>query len=142
MSIATALLQGLAGGFLVVLLLVVIGGGLLLVAIVSRTASGTRGAAGTPEEPERSLFPGRALCAAGLGAAVLGAFFVSVSTNVAGVILGMVGYYLGARVFGVIVIVLSAATLLIGLLVGPAAMPGAYDQETNGVPKSFEPKEK
>ncbi len=85
------------------------------------------------ERQERSLFPARALCVLGLGSAVVGAFFVSLATNVLGMILGMVGYFLGARVFGTVVVILSIATLFIGLLVGPLAIPGSYDQPaTNG----------
>lgn len=68
----------------------------------------------------------------GLGLAVAGAFFVSLATSVLGLILGMVGYFLGARVFGTVVVILSVLTLFIGLLVGPITMPGSYDQPTNG----------
>ena len=75
---------------------------------------------------------GRIICAVGLGSAVIGAYYVSVGTNVMGMLLGMVGYYLGARVFGVVIIVLSTITLFIGLLVGQGAVPGAYDDIMNG----------
>ena len=78
------------------------------------------------------MFPARALCVVGMSFAVVGAFFVSVATDVLGLVLGMVGYFLGARILGTVVIVLSIATLLIGLLVGPAALPGSYDQPTHG----------
>ena len=81
----------------------------------------------------RSLFSARALCVTGLIFAVIGAFFVSVATAVLGVLLGMVGYFLGARVFGTVVVFLSIATLFIGLLIGPFSIPGSYDQPTNGV---------
>lgn len=81
---------------------------------------------------ERSLFPARALCVVGLGCAIVGAFFVSVATAVLGMILGMAGYFLGARVFGTVVIILSIATLFIGLLIGPVTIPGTYEQPTNG----------
>ena len=84
------------------------------------------------ERQEKSLFPARTLCVIGLGFAVVGAFFVSVATSVFGMVLGMVGYFLGARVFGTIVVVLSIATLFIGLLIGPAAIPGSYDLPRNG----------
>jgi len=78
------------------------------------------------------LFPARALCVVGMSFAVVGAFFVSIATDVLGMVLGMVGYFLGARVLGTVVVILSIATLLIGLLVGPAALPGSYDQPTHG----------
>lgn len=81
---------------------------------------------------QRSLFPARALCVIGLIFAVVGAFFVSVGTAVLGVLLGMVGYFLGARAFGTAVVLLSIATLFIGLLIGPLSIPGSYDQPTNG----------
>lgn len=69
----------------------------------------------------------------GLGFAVAGAFFVSVATAVLGVLLGMVGYFLGARAFGTAIVLLSIAALFIGLLIGPFSIPGSYDQPTNGV---------
>lgn len=80
----------------------------------------------------RNLFAARALCVIGLGFAIVGAFFVSVATAVVGIVLGIVGYFLGARVFGTVVIVLSIATLSIGLLIGPGAIPGSYDGPMNG----------
>ena len=68
----------------------------------------------------------------GLILAVVGVFFVSVATSVLGMLLGMVGYFLGARVFGAVVVLLSIATLFIGLLIGPLSIPGSYDQPSNG----------
>jgi hypothetical protein len=136
-SIAVALLQGIAGGILVVIFFAVIGGGLLLSAVLGR-ASGGSSAARPPGEPEKSLLPARILCAIGLGFAVIGAFFISVGTNIVGMILGLVGYYMGARVFGVLVIVLSTITLFIGLLIGPGAIPGTYDEAVEGLTKSHE----
>ena len=68
----------------------------------------------------------------GMSLAVVGAFFVSIATDVLGMVLGMVGYFLGARVLGTVVVILSIATFLIGLLGGPAALPGSYDQPTHG----------
>jgi hypothetical protein len=136
-SIAVALLQGIAGGILTVIFFAVIGGGLLLAAVLGR-ASGVSSAARPPGEPEKSLLPARILCAIGLGFAVIGAFFISVGTNIVGMILGLVGYYMGARVFGVLVIVLSTITLFIGLLIGPGAIPGTYDEAVEGLTKSHE----
>lgn len=137
MSIAVALLQGIAGGILVVIFFAVVGGGVLLAAALGR-ASGGSSAARPPGEPERSLLPARVLCAIGLGFAVVGAFFISVGTNIVGMALGLVGYYLGARVFGVLVIVLSTVTLFIGLLIAQGAIPGTYDEAVDGITKSFE----
>ena len=137
MSVVVALMQGIAGGILAVIFFAVVGGGVLLSAVLGRTSGGSS-AARPPGEPERSLLPARILCATGLGFAVIGAFFVSVGTNVVGMILGLVGYYLGARVFGVLVIVLSTVTLFIGLLIGPGAIPGTYDEAVEGLTKSHE----
>lgn len=131
MSVALTLLQAIGGAFLVILFFAVLGGGLLLVAVIGgRTARGPDYGGGG--ERGRSLFPARALCVVGLSFAVVGAFFVSMATDVLGIVLGMVGYFLGARVLGTVVVILSIATLLVGLLVGPLSIPGAYDQPTNG----------
>jgi hypothetical protein len=137
MSVVVALMQDIAGGILAVIFFAVVGGGVLLSAVLGRTSGGSS-AARPPGEPERSLLPARILCANGLGFAVIGAFFISVGTNVVGMILGLVGYYLGARVFGVLVIVLSTVTLFIGLLIGPGAIPGTYDEAVEGLTKSHE----
>ena len=131
MSSTLALLQGLAGGFLVVLFFVLLGGGLLLAGVLGR-AFGSRGLDRPVGRFGRSLLPGRILCSVGLAFAVTGAFFVEVGTDVVGMLLGAVGYYLGARVFGVIVIVLSIITLFIGLLAGQGAIPGSYEELLHG----------
>lgn len=120
MSSALTLLQVSGGAFLAILFFAVLGGGLLIVAVLGARRQG------------RSLFPARALCVAGLSFAAVGAFFVSMATDVLGMVLGMVGYVLGARIFGTVVVILSMATLLVGLLVGPLSIPGSYDQPTNG----------
>lgn len=126
-----ALLQGVAGGFLVVLLIVLVGGGLLVAAVFGRAAGETLD--DRPDVGARSgLIPGRILCVFGLGSAVIGAYFVSVGTDVVGMLLGMMGYYFGARVFGIVIIVLSTAALFVGLLVGQGAVPGSYDQFVDG----------
>ncbi len=128
---SVAFLQGIAGALLVVLLLALVGGGLLLAAVFGRAAGGSPD--DRPDVGGRSgLILGRIICAVGLGSAMIGAYYVSVGTNVMGMLLGMIGYYLGARVFGVVIIVLSTITLFIGLLVGQGAVPGAYDEIMNG----------
>lgn len=128
---SVALLQGVAGGFLVVLLIVLVGGGLLLAAVFGRAAGGRPD--DRPDVGARSgLIPGRILCTIGLGSAVIGAFFVSIGSDIMGMLLGMMGYYFGARVFGVVVIVLSTVTLFVGLLVGQGVIPGSYDQFVEG----------
>ena len=107
-----------------------LGGGLLLGAVFGARAARSLDHGGGGQG--RSLFPARALCVVGMSFAVVGAFFVSIATDVLGMVLGMVGYFLGARVLGTVVIILSIVTLLTGLLVGPAALPGSYDQPTHG----------
>ena len=129
MSVALALLPAPSGTFLVILFFAVLGGGLLVVAVFGARAASSPDHGGGQG---RGLFPARALCEVGMSFAVLGVFFVSVATDVLGMVLGVVGYFLGARVFGAVVVILSIATLLIGLLVGPAALPGSYDQPTHG----------
>ncbi len=134
MNTAVALLQGIAGGFLVVLFFVLIAGALLLAAVLGRAFQ--REEPGRPGgRLGRSLLPARVLCAIGLGFAVVGAFFVSVGTDVVGMALGVVGYALGARVFGVIIIVLSTVTMFVGILAGQGAIPGSYDELVSGVAK-------
>jgi hypothetical protein len=121
-SIAVAFLQGIAGGVLVILFLVLIVGGLLLAAVLGRAFQ--REEPGRPEgRPRSSIFPARMLCAIGLSLAVVGVLSVDVATDVLGMILGAVGYYLGARVFGVVIVVLSTVTLFIGLLIGEGTIP-------------------
>lgn len=131
MSITFTLLQAIGGAFLVILFFVVLGGGLLLIAVIGGRAARSPDHSGG--ERGRSLFPARALCVVGMSLAVVGAFFVSMATDVLGMVLGMAGYFLGARVLGAVVVALSFATLLIGLLVGPLAIPGSYDQPTDGI---------
>lgn len=84
------------------------------------------------------MLVGRILCTIGVGSAVVGAFFVSVATDIVGIILGVIGYYLGARVFGVVVIVFSTITFFFGLAFGIDAIPGSYDEAVSGISKSFE----
>ena len=127
---SVALVQAVAGGFLLILVLALIIGGLITVAVFGRAAGGRPD--DRPAGARQGLILGRMLCAIGLGSAAIGALFVSVGTDVVGMVLGMMGYYLGARVFGVVLIVLSTITLFIGLLVGQGAIPGSYDQIMNG----------
>ena len=131
MSIAVALLQGALGGaFVVILFLVLLGGGLLLVVVFGGRVAPAEGA--DRRGLGRSLFPARALCVVGVSFAVVGAFFVEIAIDVLGMILGAVGYYLGSRVFGAVVIILSVVTLFIGLLAGQGVIPGSYDEIVNG----------
>ena len=67
---------------------------------------------------QRSLLPGRMLSITGLILAVIGAFFVSVAMNGLGMILGMLGYALGARILGSVASWLSLITIFIGVFFG------------------------
>lgn len=68
---------------------------------------------------------GRLLCAVAILFCVpVGAFFISVATEAVGVMLGIVGYVLGARRLGLLAVVLCIAAMFAGLIVGPGAMPG------------------
>ena len=77
------------------------------------------------------IFFGRLLCGLGIALAVIGAFFVSVATNVLGMVLGMVGYVLGTRRLGTLTIILALITLAGGLFLGQGVVPGAYDRITD-----------
>ncbi len=131
MSLYLALLQGLAGGVLVLLFFILLGGGVLLAAVFGR-AFGSRGLDRPVGRFGRSLLPGRILCSVGLAFAVTGVFFVDVATDVVGMLLGATGYYLGSRVFGTLIMVLSVVTLFIGLLAGQGAIPGSYEELMSG----------
>ncbi len=131
MNIAVALLQAALGGALVVILFfVLVIGGLLLVVVFGGRAAPTTDRGG--RRPARGVVPGRMLCVVGLSFAVVGAFFVSLATDILGMILGMVGYALGSRVFGVVVIIISTITLFIGILAGQGVIPGSYDELVSG----------
>ena len=68
----------------------------------------------------------------------VGILFVSVATGAVGIILGVVGYALGARRFGSVAVVLCAAVMFLGLLVGQGAMPGSYDATLDGVKEALQ----
>ncbi len=68
----------------------------------------------------------------------MGILFVSVATGAVGIILGMVGYALGARRIGSVAVVLCAAVMFLGLLVGQGAMPGSYDAALDGVKEALQ----
>lgn len=128
MSVAVALLQGIAAGVLIVLFLVLLVGGLLIVALSGRAVGDQGRSVARPS----SLIPGRILCVIGLSLAVTGAFFVDMSSGIIGIMLGTMGYYLGARVLGVAIIVICVITLSFGLVAGQGAIPGSYDEVMNG----------
>ena len=63
----------------------------------------------------------------------LGALFVSVATGAVGIVLGITGYVLGARMLGPLAVVLCTVAMFVGLLVGQGVIPGdAYDRVVDG----------
>ncbi len=63
----------------------------------------------------------------------VGILFVSVATGAVGIVLGVVGYSLGARRLGALAVVLCAVAMFLGLLIGQGAMPGPYDAVLDGI---------
>ena len=68
----------------------------------------------------------------------VGILFVSVATGAVGIVLGIVGYALGARRLGSVAVVLCTAALFLGLLVGQGALPGSYDAMLDGVKEAIQ----
>ncbi len=63
----------------------------------------------------------------------LGGLFVSVATSAVGIVLGIMGYVLGARTLGPFTVVLCTVAMLVGLLLGQGVIPGdAYDRLVDG----------
>lgn len=84
-------------------------------------------------------FAGRVLSTIALVFCVpVGILFVSVATGAVGIILGMVGYALGARRLGSLAVVLCTAAMFLGLLVGQGAIPGSYDAALDGVKEALQ----
>ncbi len=85
------------------------------------------------------ILAGQALCVVALVfCAPAGILFVSVATGAVGIALGVVGYALGARRLGTLAVVLCAAAVFLGLLVGQGAMPGSYDAALDGVKEALQ----
>ena len=68
----------------------------------------------------------------------VGVLFVSVATGAVGIVLGVVGYALGARRLGGVAVVLCTGAMFLGLLVGQGAMPGSYDAALDGVKEALQ----
>ena len=83
-----------------------------------------------PEQEQRlgRLVAG-ALGTAGVVFAIVGAYFISVAFAASGILLGTVGYAVGARNLGRAAVALGVVAIFIGLFVGQRAMPGSYDQK-------------
>lgn len=68
----------------------------------------------------------------------VGILFVSVATGAVGIVLGILGYTLGARKLGLVAVVLCTVAFFLGLLIGQGAMPGAYDAALDGVKQALQ----
>ena len=79
-------------------------------------------------------FWGRALSAVALVFCVpLGLYFVSIAVEFVGILLGILGYALGARKLGGLTVVACTAAMFLGLLIAQGVMAGAYDRAVDGV---------
>ncbi len=79
---------------------------------------------------EAKLFFGRLLGVMGLATLPLGALFVSVAMDAIALCLGVVGYFLGARRLGIVVVVLSVLAAIVGMLIGQGYIPSVFDWNT------------
>jgi len=85
-------------------------------------------------EERGQVLVGRALCGVALIFCVpVGVLFVSVATGAVGIVLGVVGYLLGARTLGRLAVVACTVAMFLGLLVGQGAIPGSYDAMLDGI---------
>lgn len=69
------------------------------------------------------LLLARALCVVALGLVLFGAYFVSVATEVVALLLGAVGYLLGARRLGLVTLALAVVAAFVGLWWGAGRIP-------------------
>ncbi len=81
---------------------------------------------------EGTVLGGRVLCVVGIILSILGAYFVSVALGAVGIVLGVLGYFLGARNLGRATIILGVLSIVVGLLIGQAVIPGSYDRTVDG----------
>lgn len=77
-------------------------------------------------EAAKLLF-GRLLGIAGLVLLPVAVFFVSVALDALVVCMGAVGFYLGARTLGIVVIVLAVLAAIAGLLIGQGYIVNLQD---------------
>ncbi len=114
------LLQGALGGALLLILLFVAVVIVVVAAGIFGGAVGGRGGSGGEDATQtQGIVPPRTILAGtGMGLAVIGAFYPSLSFGFVGMALGAVAYYRGARVLGGVVSVLSFITIFIGYFMG------------------------
>jgi hypothetical protein len=114
------LLQGALGG---ALLLVLLFAGVVAVVVAAGVfggAVGGRGGSGGEDanQTQGLVPPGTILAGVGMGLAVIGALYPSLSFGFVGMALGAIAYYRGARILGGVVSVLSFIALFIGYFMG------------------------
>ncbi len=89
------------------------------------------------KEQPQGAFWGRALSLVALVFCIpVGLYFVSIAVEFVGIILGVVGYALGARRLGGLAVVLCTVTVFLGLLMAQGVIPGSYDEIVNGIKES------
>lgn len=65
--------------------------------------------------------------------APVGIYFVSIAVEFVGILLGILGYVLGARRLGWLAVVICTVAMFLGLLIAQGVMAGAYDRAVDGV---------
>lgn len=90
-------------------------------------AAGVEPVAGA-EQTARVLF-GRVLCVIGLIFAAVGAVGVDMSFEAIGIVMGALGYAMGANRLGAITVVLSTATLILLLAASQGYIPGPWPMD-------------
>ncbi len=86
------------------------------------------------ETTNSTLFWGRVLSLVALAFCVpVGVYFVSLGVEFAGIVLGVVGYALGARRLGALAVVLCTATMFLGLVIAQGVVPSSYGRAVDGV---------
>ena len=82
-------------------------------------SNGTRSGSGGPPQgaSTASLTVGRVLALIGLVVCIpAGLYLISIAMDSLGIVLGVVGYFLGSRRLGVVTVVLGVAAMVFGLL--------------------------
>ena len=95
--------------------------------IGGETAEVTTAAGG--REATAKVFFGRIVCVLGLISAVVGAFGLDASLEAVGLLLGVVGYALGASKLGTVTVVLSMGALIFLLAASQGYVPGPWPMD-------------
>ncbi len=128
-TVALLLQAALGGALMIILALTLIGGAVVLAALLGGALVGDRSTKAEATDP--ILPPGTILGASGLGMAAIGAFY-SFALSLVGIALGMLAYYRGAQVLGVMACVLSFAAIFVAFYTGAAENPEQFSLWGNG----------